>query len=284
MMTTLLNEEGEPYLIAAIDFDGTLAYLGEVSPQNAAAVQQLKEYGIRPLLATGRNHHHIGAFNHHQGFEDPTVTSDGARVHFPGSPDHLLSWALSQEISTAIIQEAVNQAVTCLCFCEEALCLTNYADWGLDMERHREVGVRFQTAHPGRAIQMGLRVFKTLSYSTDLERLEKLRDSILGRFGGQVACIRNTPKFLEFISKGVNKVWGLKIVTEQLGIKPSQVLAFGDGVNDIGMLTWAGCGLCMAHGHQLARAAAKMVAPEGPPETNFALAVAQLPTLLTTLH
>ena len=40
------------------------------------------------------------------------------------------------------------------------------------------------------------------------------------------------------------------------------------------MLEWAGLGVAMSHARPAARSAAKMVAPDGDPETSFARAVA----------
>ncbi|HYY30547.1 MAG TPA: HAD-IIB family hydrolase, partial [Chthoniobacterales bacterium] len=72
---------------------------------------------------------------------------------------------------------------------------------------------------------------------------------------------------------GVNKATALEKVAREFGIQREQVLAFGDGENDVPMLTWAGLGVAMKHGNAAAIAAAKMVSPSGPAETAFARAV-----------
>ena len=51
------------------------------------------------------------------------------------------------------------------------------------------------------------------------------------------------------------------------------VIAFGDGNNDVPLLRWAGLGVAMRHGRPAARAAADFVAPEGDPEAGLARAV-----------
>ena len=44
---------------------------------------------------------------------------------------------------------------------------------------------------------------------------------------------------------GVNKASGLATVADELGVAAADVLAIGDGRNDIEMLRWAGRGVAM---------------------------------------
>ena len=65
-------------------------------------------------------------------------------------------------------------------------------------------------------------------------------------------------------------------VASRYGIMPEQVMAFGDGNNDVSMLAWAGLGIAMDNGRPAAKAAAKRVSPPGKPETALARAVASI--------
>jgi Cof subfamily protein (haloacid dehalogenase superfamily) len=53
--------------------------------------------------------------------------------------------------------------------------------------------------------------------------------------------------WLDLAPVGVSKASGLSYVVDQLGLEPSDVLAIGDGRNDVEMLTWAGRGVAMGH-------------------------------------
>lgn len=53
--------------------------------------------------------------------------------------------------------------------------------------------------------------------------------------------------WLDIAPEGVDKAHGLERVTGRLGVRPADVLALGDGRNDLEMLTWAGRGVAMAH-------------------------------------
>ncbi|WP_300082720.1 HAD family hydrolase [Propioniciclava sp.] len=65
--------------------------------------------------------------------------------------------------------------------------------------------------------------------------------------------------FLEVAREGVTKASGLAKVCAHLGIEASEVVAFGDNINDVEMLTWAGHGVAMGNARPEARAAADEV-------------------------
>ncbi len=54
--------------------------------------------------------------------------------------------------------------------------------------------------------------------------------------------------WLDIAPLGVSKASGLQLVADRLGVDPADVLAVGDGHNDIEMLQWAGRGVAMGHG------------------------------------
>jgi len=53
--------------------------------------------------------------------------------------------------------------------------------------------------------------------------------------------------FVEVMAAGVSKASGLAQLCTRLGVERSEVLAFGDGLNDREMLTWAGHGVAVAN-------------------------------------
>ena len=69
---------------------------------------------------------------------------------------------------------------------------------------------------------------------------DEIRKRINERFGGKVSVMRSFPTFLEVTNNGVSKGEGLKIAMENKGLKPEEVIAFGDEENDLPMYGAAG--------------------------------------------
>ena len=70
--------------------------------------------------------------------------------------------------------------------------------------------------------------------------LEKARQKMLARFGDTIYAARSFPTFLEILNSGVSKGKGLRTVMECRGLKPEEVMAFGDEENDLPMFEAAG--------------------------------------------
>ena len=62
--------------------------------------------------------------------------------------------------------------------------------------------------------------------------------------------------WLDLSPVGVSKASGLEHVCDKLGVSPAEVLAIGDGRNDIEMLRWAGRGVAMGQAVEEVRVAA----------------------------
>ena len=69
---------------------------------------------------------------------------------------------------------------------------------------------------------------------------DEIRQRMYGRFGDQINVMRSFPTFLEVINAGVSKGEGLKIAMRHRGLKPEEVIAFGDEENDLSMFEAAG--------------------------------------------
>lgn len=76
-----------------------------------------------------------------------------------------------------------------------------------------------------------------------------------------VCCMRSKPHYLEIVPEGVDKGRALAWLAARLGVAPEEVMAFGDGENDVPMLRFAGAGYAMANACGAARACTPDVAP-----------------------
>lgn len=66
---------------------------------------------------------------------------------------------------------------------------------------------------------------------------------------------------VDLLPAGASKTDGIRSVVEALGLEMADVMAFGDGLNDVEMLSEVGFGVAMGNGEQAAKEAAKYVCP-----------------------
>ncbi len=99
-------------------------------------------------------------------------------------------------------------------------------------------------------------------------------DESLAAYGLQ--GVQTEARIFEFMPLETTKASALAILADHLELTSENVVAFGDGENDIPMFEWAGLSFAMPHGWKSALAKATRIAPAGAPHTAFARAVDQL--------
>lgn len=74
-------------------------------------------------------------------------------------------------------------------------------------------------------------------------------------------CVRWHEEAVDLLPAAASKVDGIRCVAEKLGVDMADVMAFGDGLNDVEMLSQVGFGVAMGNGAEAAKRAARYVCP-----------------------
>lgn len=83
-----------------------------------------------------------------------------------------------------------------------------------------------------------------------LARLEaEMREHLKDRMG----VFRSEPYFLELVPKGIDKARSLSVLLDELGLKREELMAAGDGFNDLSMVKFAGMGVAMANAQDVVK-------------------------------
>jgi Cof subfamily protein (haloacid dehalogenase superfamily) len=91
------------------------------------------------------------------------------------------------------------------------------------------------------------------------QRLRASRPHLIELFKGQVHVVQSAFDLLECLHPETSKERALQTIAQDLGIAPAEIMAIGDGHNDIGMLQFAGLGVAMGNAHDEVKAAADYV-------------------------
>ena len=126
------------------------------------------------------------------------------------------------------------------------------ADFQDDKRHPHEMG-----SHPLQAVLEALSL-KFIVRSPLLSPRELMGELLALELEGFAVTHSGAP-FLEVLAPGVSKAWGVARLCERLGMAASEVLAFGDAMNDAELLRWAGRGVAMANAEPEALEAADEV-------------------------
>ena len=93
----------------------------------------------------------------------------------------------------------------------------------------------------------------------DGDYLALVEPRVKAALGKNFSVYRSDPFFLEILPKGIDKAKSLERLLNTLGLSKSQMIACGDGYNDLTMIQYAGLGVAMGNGVLPVRRAADYI-------------------------
>jgi Cof subfamily protein (haloacid dehalogenase superfamily) len=115
---------------------------------------------------------------------------------------------------------------------------------------HEESGFSYQVFDVNNAPTEGVAKIFFTHPAQDHELLAQFEERLNDVFGDKLNVAFSTPWCLEVMAAEVSKGDALKAVAESLNLTLDNCIAFGDGMNDVEMLSMAGKGLVMGTSHQ----------------------------------
>ena len=91
--------------------------------------------------------------------------------------------------------------------------------------------------------------------------MDGLEAELKERFAARLYISKSLPEFVEIAAPEVTKASGFVLAAELLGVDPAQVVAFGDGENDVELLESVGYAVAVANAHERVLAVADLVCP-----------------------
>lgn len=77
------------------------------------------------------------------------------------------------------------------------------------------------------------------------EKIIEIRKKLLKEIIDKYEVTSSVPEYIEFVKKGIKKSEAIKFIMDKCKIKQEEVIAIGDGENDVEMLRFAGLGIAM---------------------------------------
>ncbi|HNY30528.1 MAG TPA: Cof-type HAD-IIB family hydrolase [Fibrobacteria bacterium] len=247
------------YRMIVLDLDDTL--LREdltISPRTRDALMRAQAQGVRVVLASGRPTGAIWRYARELELASNggwIISFNGAVVTDCATGTPVFEQALARDLIHEIHDLAREHDAGILSYVDDRIVTPRANPWtevergltGMDVVEVPD----FKKAIARDAIKVIV--------VDEPERLKATAERLRPRVDGRMNMVISKPFFLEFTSLGIDKKHSLQRLAERLSVKSSEVMAVGDSYNDLGMLDWAGLGVCMANGPQAVRDAADHV-------------------------
>lgn len=252
-----------PIRMIALDIDGTLVdddlALGE---RTRAAIGRAVHRGIRVSLVTGRMTSSAVRFAATLGLHDPVVGYQGALAReMPVRTDRLGRLLRHIPLRAEVAREAVawSRSVGLDPHANHLEQLIIPADDPQVDDYSAFLGTRAIRV-PDLARWIRHPITKIVAVGPP-GRPNALLETARERFRGRADVTVAHPRFLEFVAPGVSKGQALRWLARRHGIGLGHVLAIGDQLNDIEMLSAVGHGTAMPQAPAEVIAVARYIAP-----------------------
>ncbi len=257
------ENNGLPFELGAFDLDGTVLRRDlEISDKTLAAMDALRDRGVRLVVATGRRFE--GAREHARrlgfGAEDPVICYGGSMVRRMDG-ETLLHRTLPRALGVEVLEWASERDLHARVFVDGRVVtspgtpaalgyLRSYEEPGLLVVENPAAWLRDGGEEPTKLV--------LVDRPDDVEGwLEEARDA----FRGRLFVTRSLPHYVEIGGLEGTKSRALEFLCGRWGVDPSRTIAFGDADNDIDMLRFAGLGVAVGGMNDEVREAADAVAP-----------------------
>ncbi|GAB6107106.1 Cof-type HAD-IIB family hydrolase [Fusibacter bizertensis] len=229
------------------DLDGTLLNSEHtLSEYSKSVVKALSDQGIHFMIATGRHHMDASKIREKLGVEAYLITANGATVANKKG-ELIFQAAIRPEVVKDILDITVEKGVYKNLY-QGDHWLMEESDKIFD-DYYQEGDFQYTLCRFDERIEHPTnKIFFT---ALDHKKLTSVAALIEKTHGDEVEVTFSMPECLEIMPKGVNKGAAILETIKHFDISADEVIAFGDGLNDLEMLQVVGKGYLMGNANIL---------------------------------
>ncbi len=244
------------YKLIAIDMDGTFLNSNhEISDRNTNAVINAMDKGVKVVIATGRGPTTLCDHKEKLKFDTPFIVYNGAGVKYLDKKEYILRFNLDYDVAEKIYNYGNELGVAVLLWVDDKLYAnadTKYCDF---YKKH--TSVEFSIIENFEQFK-GCGIHKIM-FISEAENIQKIYDDVVEKGFDETNFTISIPTFLEFYSKETSKGQAVLNYARQLGINADEIIAIGDGMNDLTMINMAGLGVAMGNASDIVKKEADFI-------------------------
>ncbi|MBC1244606.1 HAD family phosphatase [Listeria welshimeri] len=239
-----------------LDIDGTLLNDDKkISPETKKALITAQQNGVKLILASGRpttGMHLYAEQLEMETYHGLLVSYNGAKVVDCQTKEELFNQTLTIAEGKAVLEHMKQFEVKVMIDKDDYMyvnnvydCYITYKDEEINIIQYESRGGNFKLCEKeDLAAFLDYRINKILT-AGDPGYMQKNYQSMMAPFKNTLNCVFTADFYFEFTAKNIDKAKALDTVLTPMGIHAENIIAFGDGHNDITMVKYAGTGIAM---------------------------------------
>lgn len=247
------------YKLIALDLDGTLKTTdNRISPKTRDALIECQKKGMRVILASGRptpGLRHEAAELELEKHGGILLSFNGARVYDIQNDKVIFEKIVSKEDADAMYDRAKQYGLACMTYDGIDILTEDDNDQYVQVEKSINDMQIKHTDNWKASFTTG--VNKVL-LTGEPEYVAKIEAEFKAPYE-HLSIYRSAPFFIEIMAQNIDKAASLQKLCEYLGMTKDNMIAFGDGFNDISMIKFAGLGVAMGNAQDVVKEAADKI-------------------------
>ena len=250
------------YKALALDLDGTLTDNNKELPdKNREAILKAIDKGVSVILASGRPLFGITPISDALELEKRggyILAYNGGQIIDCKTGKNLYKRELPRECMEDVCAFARENDVWALTYEDTTVVCENDTDPYVIKEAKCNYTIVKKVDNLKEYVDYPVSKFLVVGEHSKLLPVQK---AILDKYEGRVDAFFSEDFFLEVVPSNVAKDESLKILLDKIGITTDEMIACGDGMNDIPMLKIAGLSVVMENGYDEVKKYADVIAP-----------------------
>lgn len=238
------------YKLISIDMDKTLLNdEHKISRKTLESIKEAKEKGCAVVLNTGRTFSEMALYLEELRFMEKFILCNGA-LFYEADKDKFTNL---ESVKNMVIYRVFDlskehcKEISLVVSSERYSYTDNIYLGGKGAKQHFDMcGDILDYVYDLKSVLSGKRIEKGVMFGNP-EILKMIQSEISRDFPNDVNAVFSLDNALEIISKNTDKGIALEKVSRILGIRQSETIAIGDGINDFGMIKYAGLGVAMGN-------------------------------------
>ncbi|XP_073032105.1 endoribonuclease YBEY, chloroplastic-like isoform X2 [Primulina eburnea] len=249
------------------DMDGTLLNSkSQISSANAEALKEATSRGVKVVIATGKTRPAVinilkmvnlaGKFGIISEFS-PGVFVQGLLVYGRQGRE-IFRRNLDPGVCREALLYSAQQKIPLIAFSEDR-CLTLFEHPLVDTLHTLYHEPKAEIITSVEQLLEGVEIQKLIFLDTAEGVSTTLRPFWAEATGDLASVVQAVPDMLEIVPSGTSKGSGIRMLLDHLNVTPNEVMAIGDGENDVEMLELASLGVALSNGSKKAKDAANVI-------------------------
>jgi Cof subfamily protein (haloacid dehalogenase superfamily) len=232
------------YKLIAVDVDGTLLNSDDIITETTKeAIAACVAQGVIFTISTGRPIQGVRHLNQQLGLDSPFITYNGAMVILGNSRTVLYEQKLSADDASRIVRLGEAYGTTILVWADNRLFANELNE---RTRKYTEITSVTPNLVKDLTDVTANGVTKLLWYD-EIETINRYSIEVLPFLSKNVNIHTSRPMFLEFVDIKASKAIAMAKIGQHYNIKQSEMIAVGDGFNDLSMIEYAGLGVAMGN-------------------------------------